>query len=118
LKTFIKFVTFDCTDPARQSAFWAEVTGFVPMMVTEEFAALAAPDDYGVRGILFWKVPEPKTSKSRMHVDLAAEDPAAEIDRLVTLGATKLEYREGLGTSWTVMLDPEGNEFCIEPDRG
>ena len=48
-----------------------------------------------------------------MHVDLATKDPADEIERLITLGATKVEYREGHGSSWTVMLDPEGNEFCI-----
>ncbi len=66
-----------------------------------------------MRGILFWKVPEPKTAKGRMHVDLATRDPAGEIERLVALGATKVEYREGNGTSWTVMQDPEGNEFCI-----
>jgi hypothetical protein len=48
-----------------------------------------------------------------MHVDLATRNPEAEIERLVGLGATKVECREGNGTSWTVMLDPEGNEFCI-----
>jgi len=49
----------------------------------------------------------------RVHVDLAAKEPTAEIDRLVSLGAAVVESREGNGTSWTVMLDPEGNEFCI-----
>jgi len=63
---------------------------------------------------MFFKVPEPKTVKNRVHVDLASKDPEAEITRLVELGASRVEYREGgLGNSWTVMLDPEGNEFCI-----
>lgn len=58
-------------------------------------------------------MPEAKSTK-RVHVDLAAKDSKAEIERLIRLGATRVEYREGgLGTSWTVMLDPEGNEFCI-----
>jgi hypothetical protein len=48
-----------------------------------------------------------------MHIDLASKEPGAEIERLVGLGATMVERREGNGTSWTVMLDPEGNEFCI-----
>lgn len=113
MSAFIKYVTFDCSDPARQSAFWSEVTGYLPVTVTEGFAALAAPDGRGVRGILFWKVPEPRTTKSRMHVDLAARDPASEVERLIGLGATKVEDRRGNGTAWTVMLDPEGNEFCI-----
>lgn len=113
MSAFMKYVTFDCADPQRQAAFWAEVTGYDLVTTTEDFAALAAPDKRGVRGILFWKVPEPKTTKSRIHVDLAAKDPAAEVDRLVALGAAKIEARQGNGTSWTVMADPEGNEFCI-----
>jgi predicted enzyme related to lactoylglutathione lyase len=113
MAAFIKFVTFDCADPRRLSAFWSEATGYVALTQRDDFAALAAPDERGVRGILFWQVPEPKTTKSRMHVDLASKEPEAEVERLVGLGATKVERREGNGTSWTVMRDPEGNEFCI-----
>jgi hypothetical protein len=106
-------VTFDCADPRRLAAFWAAVTGYHPVIERDDFVALSAPDKRGVRGILFFQVPEPKSVKNRMHVDLASRDPAAEIDRLVALGATEVEHREGNGTSWTVMLDPEGNEFCL-----
>jgi hypothetical protein len=62
---------------------------------------------------LFWLVPEPKTAKSRIHVDLASKNPQEEIERLIGLGAQRVEYREGNGKGWTVMMDPEGNEFCI-----
>jgi hypothetical protein len=48
-----------------------------------------------------------------MHVDLASKDPDEEVERLVSLGAQKVEHREGNGREWTVMVDPEGNEFCI-----
>ncbi len=113
MTAFIKYVTFDCADPRGLSAFWAEVTGYHSLAEQDDFAALATPDDRGVRGILFWRVPEPKTAKSRIHVDLATKNPEDEIERLVALGATKVEYREGNGSTWTVMLDPEGNEFCI-----
>jgi predicted enzyme related to lactoylglutathione lyase len=113
MAAFIKYVTFDCVDPRRLSAFWSEVTGYAPSTQGGDFAALAAPNERGIRGILFWQVPEPKTTKSRMHIDLASKEPEAEIERLVGLGATMVEQREGNGTSWTVMLDPEGNEFCI-----
>jgi Glyoxalase-like domain len=58
-------------------------------------------------------VPEPKSAKSRMHVDLASKSPEDEIERLIALGAQKVAHREGNGTRWTIMLDPEGNEFCI-----
>jgi hypothetical protein len=113
MPSFIKYVTFDCADPGRLSAFWSEVTGYEQITVRDDFAALAAPDERGIRGVLFWKVPEPKSAKSRMHVDLASRDPENEIGRLIGLGARKVERREGNGTSWTIMLDPEGNEFCI-----
>jgi predicted enzyme related to lactoylglutathione lyase len=113
MTAFIKYVTFDCADPRRLSAFWSEVTGYLPLTQRDDFAALAAPDERGVRGILFWQVPEPRTAKSRMHVDLASREPQDEIGRLVGMGATMVERREGHGASWTVMLDPEGNEFCI-----
>ncbi len=113
MMAFIKYVTFDCADPQGLSSFWSEVTGYRSVAEEDGFAALAAPDHRGVRGILFWRVPEPKTAKSRIHVDLATKDPEDEIERLIALGATMVEFREGNGTSWTVMLDPEGNEFCI-----
>ena len=113
MSSFLKYVTFDCVNPCHLSEFWSEVTGYEPVTVRDDFVALAAPDKRGVRGILFWQVPEPKTAKSRMHVDLASKDPQDEIERLIGLGAQKVDYREGNGTSWTVMLDPEGNEFCI-----
>jgi predicted enzyme related to lactoylglutathione lyase len=113
MPAFIKYVTFDCADPRSLSAFWSEVTGYQSVTEEDDFAALVAPDQRGVRGILFWRVPEAKTNKNRMHVDLATKDPTAEIERLISLGAHKVEFREGNGQSWTVMLDPEGNEFCI-----
>jgi predicted enzyme related to lactoylglutathione lyase len=113
MTAFIKYVTFDCSEPRRMSAFWSEITGYQTVTAEDDFAALAAPDSRGVRGILFWRVPEPKTVKSRMHVDLASKDPEAAIARIVELGGQAVEHRAGHGASWTVMLDPEGNEFCI-----
>ncbi|HVC69199.1 MAG TPA: VOC family protein [Acidimicrobiales bacterium] len=114
MASFVFNVTFDCSDPRRQATFWSAVTGYRPVIERDDYVALRAPDSRGVRQILFFLVPEPKVAKSRIHVDLATrDDPEREIERLVGLGATKVEYREGNGTSWTVMLDPEGNEFCI-----
>jgi hypothetical protein len=113
MSSFILNVTFDSADPRAHAAFWSAVTGYQIGVERDDFVTLRAPDKRGVRQILFFKVPEPKTAKSRMHVDLAAKDPESEINRLVGLGATRVESREGNGTSWTVMLDPEGNEFCI-----
>ena len=113
MSAFISNVTFDCRDPRRLAPFWGAVTGYTVLVEQDDFVALQAPDQRGLRRILFYRVPEPKVSKSRMHVDLAAKEPDAEIERLVGLGAQIVERRAGHGTSWTVMLDPEGNEFCI-----
>jgi predicted enzyme related to lactoylglutathione lyase len=110
---FVFNITFDCEDPVRLARFWAEVTGYVVTEERDDFVRLRAPDHRGVRHLLFFKVPEPKVVKNRLHVDLAARDPAAEVSRLCALGATEVEPREGNGTRWTVMLDPEGNEFCL-----
>jgi hypothetical protein len=113
MSSFIFNVTFDAADPRRLAAFWSAATGYAAVMERDDFVALQAPDKRGVRRILFFRVPESKVAKNRMHVDLAAKDPEGEVARLVALGATKIEHRQGNGTSWTVMVDPEGNEFCL-----
>ncbi|WP_142104904.1 VOC family protein [Pseudonocardia cypriaca] len=113
MTSFVFNVTFDCTDPRRVAAFWAGVTGYEVTEERPDFVRLRANDPRGVRHLLFFRVPEPKAGKNRVHVDLATRDPEAEIARLVALGATRDEHRSGNGTSWTVMRDPEGNEFCI-----
>ena len=113
MSAFIFNVTFDCAEPRKLAEFWSKVTDYIPITERDDFVALQAPDKRGVQHILFFQVPEPKIAKNRVHIDLAAKDPGEEIERLVALGATKVEFREGNGTSWTVMLDPEGNEFCV-----
>ena len=62
---------------------------------------------------MFLKVPETKATKNRVHVDLVADDSAVEIDRLVGLGATHVADKEEWGYTWSVLADPEGNEFCV-----
>ncbi len=66
---------------------------------------------------IFAKAPEPKTAKNRMHLDLTATDPEAEVARLVEMGATRVDDMEEYGYTWTVMADPEGNEFCVAKAR-
>ena len=112
-------MTFDCADPPSLARFWSDVTGYRLVEERDDFARLKAPDQRGVRHILFFRVPEPKTAKNRMHVDLATRDPDAEIARLRALGASLVDmadtpqWRVGNGTRWVVMRDPEGNEFCL-----
>jgi predicted enzyme related to lactoylglutathione lyase len=100
-------VTFDAADALRLAEFWSAALGRpVRDGGTAEFAVV---DD---GAYLFIRVPERKTAKNRMHLDLDADDREAEVQRLVALGATRLEDHDD-GTRWTVMADPEGNEFCI-----
>lgn len=119
MSSFIFNVTFDCAEPRPLARFWAEVTAYSLVEERDDFARLQAPDNRGVRHILFFRVPEPKTTKNRMHVDLATRDPETEIERLRALGATLVDdpdapqWRTGNGTRWVVMRDPEGNEFCL-----
>jgi predicted enzyme related to lactoylglutathione lyase len=119
VSSFIFNVTFDCTEPRSLARFWADVTGYTVVEERDDFARLEAPDKRGVRHILFFRVPEPKITKNRVHVDLASREPEAEIARLVKLGASFVDvgrtpqWRTGNGTRWVVMRDPEGNEFCL-----
>jgi hypothetical protein len=76
------------------------------------WAALKPPDS--IRVMLFLDVPEPKGSKNRLHIDLRPHgcDQATELERLLGLGATKIDIGQGDQT-WVVLADPEGNEFCL-----
>jgi predicted enzyme related to lactoylglutathione lyase len=62
---------------------------------------------------MFIQVPEAKTTKNRMHVDLTATDRTHEVERLLGLGATVVHENDERGTRWTTLADPEGNEFCV-----
>gem|GEM_PF-1647219 len=63
-------------------------------------------------GILFLPVDEPKPAKNRLHIDLRPDDQAAEVERLIALGAKRVDIGQG-DASWVVLADPEGNEFCV-----
>jgi predicted enzyme related to lactoylglutathione lyase len=121
MSAFIYNVTFDAQQPRVLGRFWSDVTGYSVAEERDDFVMLRAPDRRGVRQLLFFQVDDPTPGKNRMHVDLAARDAGPEIDRLLTLGAQLVDppvggqpgWREGNGTRWVVLQDPEGNEFCI-----
>lgn len=104
-------ITFDAVDPGRLAAFWAAATGRQLAESTPDVALLTSATD-PVR-LLFLKVSDSKTVKNRMHLDFQAADRAAEVARLRGLGATEHDTHQDHGMTWTVMTDPEGNEFCI-----
>jgi predicted enzyme related to lactoylglutathione lyase len=111
-------VVVDCRDPLRQAEFWAQALGYkVSQRNPDEFQV---SDPAGSGGPLyFMKVPEPKVAKNRLHLDLVTSGPMeAEVTRLVKAGAQMVEVRQDPASydnpdTWTVMRDPEGNEFCV-----
>jgi len=139
-------VTFDCADPAAVAGFWAQALGYVleppppgfdtwdaaldawgvPQGHRNERSAVVDPDGAGPR-LFFQKVPEAKTAKNRLHLDVRAapglagadriQALEAECERLTSLGARRVrrfEPGEDLGAGHLVMQDPEGNEFCLD----
>jgi hypothetical protein len=135
-------VVLDCKDPSAQAQFWAEALHYVvqppppghdsweqfllalgvPEEKWNDRSAVVDPAGRGPR-IFLQRVPEPKSVKNRVHLDVqvAADSPAeerharveAEVDRLTRLGATPVRAYDELGEHWVVLQDPEGNEFCV-----
>ena len=107
----IKLV-LDCLDPTALGEFWAAALGYAVVGSVENYTLLAA-DDAGPE-LLLQKVTEPKAGKNRMHLDITCADVAGEVARLERLGARRAgDEVEEHGNHWVVLLDPEGNEFCV-----
>jgi len=107
----IKHILIDATDPKRLAEFWTEATGLKVQNDYGEFIILERKKDWP--HLAFYKVPEEKTIKNRLHLDFRVEDEAAESKRLSALGAKELSKHANGDFHWRVMADPEGNEFCI-----
>jgi hypothetical protein len=103
-------IVIDCSDPLLVASFWSEALGL----------ELKGPDDgeWWIEpggespDILFLRVPEGKSVKDRIHLDLRPDDQGAEVERLISLGARRIDIGQG-DVSWVVMADPEANEFCV-----
>jgi predicted enzyme related to lactoylglutathione lyase len=119
----LRNITFDCRDALELARFWAAALGWnvyhddePEILVAPEFPP-SAPGPT----MLFIPVPEPRTVKNRVHVDLQPSDRTRdeEVERLVRLGAGVVEdHRTADGMGWVWMADPEGNDFCVERGAG
>jgi hypothetical protein len=110
----IAHVVFDSADAAKLAAFWAEVLGHpVDAGGNEFFASVGRDGEKLSPALLFLQVPEPRSGKNRLHVDLHGSDRAAEVDRVIALGAERVGDFDEYGTRWTTLADPEGNLFDI-----
>jgi catechol 2,3-dioxygenase-like lactoylglutathione lyase family enzyme len=106
-------LTFDCADVRRMVDFWSAALGYELDDIDDDGAYLVDPTGRGWP-LYFQIVPEPKSVKNRLHLDLRPPDSMAkEVERVTALGAVEFRYVEEGGIFWTVMQDPEGNEFCI-----
>lgn len=116
----LQCITVDAHDPRALAEFWAEVLGWkigegvneIEVWIERE---LGDPNNTGFPDILFLKNSDVKNVKNRLHLDLRPDDQDAEVRRLEKLGAQRIEIGQSADpdTSWVVMADPEGNEFCV-----
>ncbi len=110
----LQHITIDCHDALVLSTFWSAALGRAVDPGAETYFASIGREARDTQvAFLFTKVDEGKTAKNRMHTDFHADDREAEVERLVGLGATRVAEKDEWGTRWTVMTDPEGNEFCV-----
>ena len=120
----IDTITIDAEDPPRLATFWCAVLDWGQR--TDEDGDIwvepgAGHSEQGIaRPLLFVRVPEGKSVKNRIHLDLVPDDHEAEVERLEALGATRPDIGQTGNESWVVLSDPEGNEFCVleESDAG
>jgi predicted enzyme related to lactoylglutathione lyase len=107
-------LTFDCASPMTVATFWANALGYRLDDDSDDDGAAISDPSGATAGMFFQRVPEPKTAKNRMHLDVRPSGSMAEeVARLEGLGATIRGFIEEGGSFWTQMRDPEGNEFCV-----
>jgi catechol 2,3-dioxygenase-like lactoylglutathione lyase family enzyme len=113
----IQCLCIDSTDPAKAARFWEAALGWRRTFDEGDQVCIeppeGSPEDGVAPDILFLKVPEGKTAKNRLHLDLRPKDQAAEIARLEALGARRVDVGQGTNVSWVVLADPDGNEFDV-----
>jgi len=112
----IQCLCIDTADPSRLASFWESALGWRRTFEEEGQVCLEPPDGSPEDGIapdlVFLRVPEAKTVKNRLHLDLRPADQSAEVARLEALGARQVNIGQD-DVSWVVMADPDGNEFDV-----
>ena len=108
-------VVVAASDPIALGRWWRDALGWV---VVDE-----SPVEFEIRpepgrlpGMLFLAVDDAKQEKNRLHIDLRPDDQAREVERLIALGATRVDVGQG-DVPWVVLADPDGNEFCVLGER-
>ena len=110
-------ITFDCADSRALATFWSTVTGWNVYYDDDPEVVVAPSFPYAGTGFLFIPVPEGKTAKNRVHLDLSPDDGTRDelVETAVAAGASLVgDHRNEDGSGWVTLTDPEGNEFCVE----
>ena len=124
MSVLIRSITFDCADARALATFWQVLTGWNVYYDDDPEVVLAPNFPYDGTGMLFLPVPEGKTAKNRVHLDISPETGTRDelVDAAVAAGAKIIgDHRTPEGHGWVTLTDPEGNEFCVErsvPERG
>jgi hypothetical protein len=110
----IATIVIDALDPRHIADFWIAVLGWTVLEEGDGIVTIG-PADAAWPTIDVVPVPERKTVKNRLHLDLRADGSTAaeEVDRLIALGARRADVGQDPDSTWVVLADPEGNEFCI-----
>jgi predicted enzyme related to lactoylglutathione lyase len=108
-------LVLDCAEPQELEEFWRDALGYRTYYSDESAVVLVPADDTNASPLVLQQVPEPKSGKNRMHIDLVTDDIEPEVDRLVGLGAKRVhdDVRSIGEIKWVTLLDPVGNEFCV-----
>ena len=112
------WIQIDCRDPLALAAFWGRMLG---LQIDDDYLGEPphyvglVPTEQGHPVITFQRVPEPKTGKNRLHLDVSVEDVDRATAQVEALGGGRFQEADvhEYGYSWRVMSDPEGNEFCL-----
>ncbi|MGH7628587.1 MAG: VOC family protein [Gemmatimonadales bacterium] len=104
-------VMVDSADPEALGRWWVEALGWV-VVCDEPNEFEIRPSENQLPGLLFTTVPDAKIVKNRLHLDFRPQDQAAEVARLIALGASRVDIGQG-DVPWVTLADPEGNEFCV-----
>ncbi len=118
MRPAISHVMIDSRDPGALAPFWCELleTEVESTLDGGRFVFLAAPSGGPAIGIQ--RVPEPKTTKNRVHVDVEVDDLAETTRWVRSHGGARLAEHKAAGIRWRIMADPDGNEFCLVPRAG
>jgi len=113
----VQCLCIDSRDPDGLASFWTDVLGWRRTYDSDHEVVLeppkGSPEDGVAPDLLFLRVPEEKSVKNRLHLDLRPDDQEAEVRRVEGLGARRVSVGQGPDSSWVVLADPEGNEFCV-----